>query len=104
MILLIALSGLFVIAGIAQLIVLDLIRTRLSRYHPAQFAQLTERTRPNGMGSMAAAVARFAWRRQDKPLGDPRLSTLTGLCVGLYLAMVPGFAGLAFLIFSNMGH
>ncbi len=96
------LLAVFFALAVAQLFVLDLIRTRISKNHPEQFDVLAGQARAKRLSSMGSAVAKFAWRRGDKSLGDPALTRLTILCKRLYILMLPVFAGYAVAVFSKM--
>lgn len=88
--------------SVAQMVVTDWIRVRLSARHGTVFQELQAASWPNRLLPMGDAVAKFVRKRRDKGLGDPALSRMTVISVGLQYAALVAFVAFMAVVFSMM--
>jgi len=78
-------GGLCACTALTYMILLDLVRTRVSARHPDAFRAIAAGSWPKKLNPQVEAVSRFVFRRGDKGLNDPVLTRLTVLCLGVYI-------------------
>lgn len=93
--------GLWAVTALTQLILIDLIRTRLSAHHPEIFRSIKDAAWPNKASPMANSVSNFVFKRRDQGLNDPALTKLVTLCQAVQALGLLAFLGLAATILTG---